>query len=209
MKAFLASILVANLLLPSGCVSVGDQAATLGKSEIGLLYKSLDGTRGITCSRSGPQTECGLTSFKDAEQPFEVESIHSDCSNSDFLCVSNLVDVFAVPRKGLTANSAYEVAGARVGVERCYIQTAEQCTAALLYTYCTSSRCREVLGAGERIGYFFFDRSRGVTAFTSSSRRLQPETPVFSLDLVGSVYVVAQDKGFLAVSLNLPQAIDR
>lgn len=175
------------------------------------LYYSLDGQTQIRCLITAESTGCGLHRVGAKETGFFLpESIHYNCSDDQFLCVSNLVDVFAVPRAGLQPGMRYKAySGASLVVEQCFRKADLFCLSALISSECEKKICDCYLTPGKRIIYFYYEKGRGVVGFGASSKRFAKTNGSFPLSFLSSFFVLTAEKGFLEAEFNLDDAHTR
>lgn len=183
----------------------------VNQSEHGTLYYSLDGQTEIRCLATPESAECGLHRLAPAGTGFFLpESIHYDCSDDRFLCVSNLVDVFAVPRKGLEPGMHYSAyRGASLVVEQCFRKVGNACLSALISSECAKKVCDCYLTPGKRITYFYYEKGRGVVGFGNSGKRIATTKATLPLSFLSSFFVLGPQKGFLEAEINLSDARGR
>ncbi len=116
-----------------------------------------------------------------------LSSLYADCSDSNFLCARNGIDVFAIPRSRIQTRS-YVANGVRFRIEKCIRGNTDHCSVFLISGTC--DELSDVLADGEQecrtrslepddqkrevayVKYFVFNDDYGVTAFgvTSSVR---------------------------------------
>lgn len=127
------------------------------------------------------------------------------CSNSTYRCIYGAYRVFAVPRTGLTATSAYAVGGAVFRVQHCLRSGDNRCQVALISSDCqqrsAEDACEQVSGEHSRssasgpVLYFIYNEDFGVTSYGSA------EQPVGTKDVqmtIASGWILKDGKGLLA-----------
>jgi hypothetical protein len=185
------------LLFLAGCVG-GRMTAHNSMHPYMDMYKRGDGRETIQCRAIQPRNICETLSAP--------VLLYFDCSDTQFECVFDTMDVLAIPRAGLALGQQYSVYGAKLTVERCFGDQTS-CTTALISSKCVESltcSCRS--GTTASTAFFYFSRDIGVTAFYSAPD-ISPDLGIdakMRADFIPLVtYALVAEKGFLRAPLTL------
>jgi hypothetical protein len=194
-------ILIVAALLASSVASPSDERSQFPRSQHGVIYIRGDGRSHLQCQGGKTPSMCG--SIESTGQ-----QTYYDCSDEQFDCVFDGVNVFAVPKAGFSVGQTYRVFGAVLSVKRCYRDQA-LCDTAVVTSECAEKqicRCRSSLKAAKAT--FYFSREFGIVNFHSTAQLsdigVDAEMQADAVPLL--TYVLVAEKGFLRIPLALPRA---
>jgi hypothetical protein len=147
------------------------------------------------------ETFCGA--LEESGLPgFEIS--FGDCSNSEFACVRSPWAMFATPRAGVRADQSYEHHGVLFRVEDCSAPLeGESCDAAVISGACVDPSKCALKSEAPIVAYFWFQPTRGITAFTYWDERIPLAKPAVALGYLGELRVLVREKGFLSAAVRL------
>lgn len=211
--------LLASMALAFALVACSRPASpdtqTISDSSVDV-YRTLDGTSFIPCSRSGDAGRCGERLFRRPLDSSEYEtgipsdeSFWYDCNDAEFSCVSNPLYLLAVPRKGLAEGLVYSTRGFKLTVIHCFSESPlwseqDRCDTALISARCEEA-CKCLTEQFPDAGVlFYYSKSIGVSSFmlTMSINQMSSARP-------GRSWTLIADKGFLVRDFKLQPAGSR
>jgi hypothetical protein len=196
-------ILALSIVLLASCAgrqSFDSEMVRLDRQ--GAIYERGDGRDEIVCAGGSVPRDCGSVDISGRQ-------VYWDCSNEEFRCVYDGMNVLAVPTAGLAEGREYSIFGARLRVSRCFVDLAS-CEIAVVTSECEDAqicRCRSDL-KHLRIT-FYYTRAMGVVSFFWSAdlSDLGVTAEMQSDSVPLGTYVLITSEGFLKAPFVLPRVI--
>jgi hypothetical protein len=181
-----------------------DERNQYPKGEYGVIYKRGDRQSEIQCQGGKIPSMCGSIEATG-------QQTYYDCSERQFDCVFDGINVFAAPTSGFSAGQQFHVFGAILSVKRCFGDQAT-CDIAVVTSACAEARicrCRSP-GNGAK-ATFYFSREFGIVNFNSTAdlSDLGVDAAMKADAVPLLTYVLVADKGFLRMPLALPKVTRR